>query len=114
MHFTSIEAGRETFRYLIQELDKLSLAYMQIVRYNGWGRPEGTPAVDEEDVIETYGQYVKNSNFITNAGFNGETAEKVLNEGIVKAVAFGQAFIANPDYFRREQEDLSKTRPTSR
>jgi 2,4-dienoyl-CoA reductase-like NADH-dependent reductase (Old Yellow Enzyme family) len=35
--------------------------------------------------------------FIANHGFDEEAAEKVIEDGDADAVAFGKAFIANPD-----------------
>lgn len=39
--------------------------------------------------------------YIANEGFTRETAEQALNDGVADAVAFGRAFIANPDLVAR-------------
>lgn len=113
MYFSSPEAGRETFSYLISEIDKLSVAWMQVMQYNAYGdaKFDGKPQGHDHDVVATYGHLVKQSNFVANCGYNGEKAEKALNEGTVKAVTFGQGFIPNPDYYRREQEGLPMGQP---
>jgi 2,4-dienoyl-CoA reductase-like NADH-dependent reductase (Old Yellow Enzyme family) len=35
--------------------------------------------------------------FIANEGFTGETARAAITSGVADAVAFGKAYIANPD-----------------
>lgn len=83
---------------------------MQITNYNAYGDPEKVG--HDHDVIATYGPFVKKSNFIANLGYHGDTAEKDLKERGIKAVTFGQAFIGNPDYYRRIQEGLETNKIT--
>lgn len=81
---------------------------MQITQYNAYGdaKFDGQPQGYDHDVVEVYGSLVKNSNFIANCGYDAARGEKELRERGVKALSYGQAFIANPDYFRRLQENL--------
>lgn len=107
-YFTSPESLVDTFKYYIQELDKLKIAYMQITQYNAYGdvKFDGKPQGYDHDVVATYKDLLKNAAFIANCGYDGAKAEKEVEERGVKAVSFGQAFIANPDYYRRIQENL--------
>jgi N-ethylmaleimide reductase len=38
---------------------------------------------------------------VTNCGYNAESAHRVIAEGYADAVAFGSAYIANPDLVER-------------
>ena len=38
---------------------------------------------------------------VTNCGYNAESADRVIAEGYADAVAFGSAYIANPDLVER-------------
>lgn len=113
LFFNSHEAVLETFHYYIEQLDALGLAYIQVMQYNAYGdnKWDGAPQGFDHDVVKEYGHLVKKSNFVANCGYDGPKAEKELAERGVKAVTFGQAFIANPDYYRRLQEDLELNQP---
>ena len=56
--------------------------------------------------MREYGKDVVKSNVVGNCGYDAERAEAEIKEGLVKAVSFGQAFIPNPDYYRRLEERL--------
>ena len=56
--------------------------------------------------MSTYGDLIKQSKLIVNCGYDGDKGEKAVDGGKVEAVVFGQAFISNPDYFRRLEEQL--------
>lgn len=113
LFFNSHEAVLETFHYYIEQLDALGLAYIQVMQYNAYGdnKWDGAPQGFDHDVVKEYGHLVKKSNCVANCGYDGPKAEKELAERGVKAVTFGQAFIANPDYYRRLQEDLELNQP---
>ncbi|MEO6952116.1 MAG: alkene reductase [Polyangia bacterium] len=49
--------------------------------------------------------------YIANEGFTKESAEKVVADGTADAVAFGKAFIANPDLPRRFAEGAALNAP---
>jgi N-ethylmaleimide reductase len=88
----------ETFDYLIEKLNNYSLAYLHLIE----------PVLS---TIEFLPQYLKvvtphfrkiyHGTLITSAGYNFETAEKVINSGNADLVAFGKDFISNPDLVKR-------------
>lgn len=49
--------------------------------------------------------------YIVNEGFTQETAEQVILDGKADAVAFGKAYIANPDLVERFRNDLPLNEP---
>jgi N-ethylmaleimide reductase len=79
-----------TYAYLATELNKLKVAYIHLVM---------NPLIPQAtiDVIR--------SNFdgtiIKAGGFTPETAEQALINGSADLVAFGKAFLANPDFVKR-------------
>lgn len=74
-----------TFSYVVQELEKRHLAFISVRE-----SLEGSRIGPELRKIFS-GVYVANE------GLTKETAEKLIAEGKADAVAFGKAFIANPD-----------------
>lgn len=82
-----------TFGYVAREMGKRRLAFLCAREHRGddWLSPQLKAAFG--------GVY------IANEGFTKETAEAVLAAGEADAVAFGKAFIANPDLPRRFKEN---------
>ena len=81
-----------TFGYVATELGKRGLAFLCAREALGEGRLG--PALKK-----AFG-----GAYIANERFNKETAEEVIRKGEADAVAFGKAFIANPDLPRRFAE----------
>jgi N-ethylmaleimide reductase len=87
-----------TYTYLINELNKLPLAYIQIM--NPLFLPEDSLPQYPRDVIGTLGKLSKHF-LIANAGYTRETGEQELERGIAKMISYGVPFIANPDLPKR-------------
>ena len=74
-----------TFGYLAGELGKRKLAFL---------------CAREHQADDSLGRQLKaafGGIYIANEGFTGESAQQALNDGWADAVAFGKAFLANPD-----------------
>jgi hypothetical protein len=83
----------ETFGYVARELAKRKIAFIcarEAVGENSLG-----PVLKKE-----FGGV-----YIANEGMNKATAQQLLDSGAADAIAFGKAFIANPDLPRRLQLD---------
>ncbi len=78
-----------TFSYLVRELGKRRIAFVCAREALG------------EDRIGPQLKQAFGGTYIANEGFDKEKAEAVLAAGEADAVAFGKAFIANPDLVRR-------------
>ncbi len=79
----------ETFGYVARELGKRRIAFI---------------CAREKVADDSLGPQLKaafGGVYIANEGFNRDTAEAVIAAGSADAVAFGKAFIANPDLPRR-------------
>ncbi len=74
-----------TFSYVVEALNKRGIAFICAREHQ---------AADSlgPDLRKAFGGV-----YIANEGFTGETAQAALDVGIADAVAFGKAFIANPD-----------------
>ena len=74
-----------TFGYVVKELDKRGIAFI-------CAREHQAPDSLGPELRKAFG-----GAYIANEGFTGESAQAALDAGIADAVAFGKAFIANPD-----------------
>jgi N-ethylmaleimide reductase len=97
----------ETFDYLIGKLNYFSLAYLHLVepvQYNLQQFPQYLK------VVTPHYRKIYHGTLITSAGYNFETAEKVIQDGYADLVAFGKDFIANPDLVARYEQnaDINK------
>src|SRR5579875_1784629 len=74
-----------TFGHVVKELDKRGVAFICAREYQA-------PDSLGPDLRKAFGGV-----YIANEGFTGESAQAALDGGTADAVAFGKAFIANPD-----------------
>lgn len=85
----------ETFGYAINQLNRLRLAFLDLVEDN----IAGNAPLDARHFRRSWNQVL-----IANRGYDQERANALLAEGAADAVAFGVPFLANPDLperFRR-------------
>ena len=87
-----------TFEYVVQRLnDYQALAYVHLVE----------PMLPVDDVpfavkdIAKHFRPLYSGTVVTNCGYSAESADRVIAEGYADAVAFGSAYIANPDLVER-------------
>jgi N-ethylmaleimide reductase len=85
------------YQYVVSELGKRNLAYLHLIepRASGAGQAE----VDHTDVPSAAVLFrpLWGSALITAGTFKADTAEAMVAGGHADAIAFGRAFIANPD-----------------
>jgi 2,4-dienoyl-CoA reductase-like NADH-dependent reductase (Old Yellow Enzyme family) len=78
-----------TFGYVVKELDRRNIAFI---------------CAREHQAADSLGPTLRKlfkGAYIANEGFTGESAQAALDAGDADAVAFGKAFIANPDLVER-------------
>lgn len=92
------------YTYLIKELDKMPLAYIQLM--NPLFLPADGLLQYPRDVIGTLGILTKHI-LIANVGYTRETGEQELQKGIAKMISYGTLFIANPDLPKRFELNAS-------
>jgi N-ethylmaleimide reductase len=99
--FSSAEELVATHRYLVEELEKRHLAYLQFVNYDADFDPHhgGEAQGYDHDVLATYSDLVHGQRIMANLGWTSDSAttELAKPESKVYAFAFGRASIANPD-----------------
>ena len=97
----------ETYSYLLKQLDKKGIAFVELVEpdspdslvpvpKNDWIAPEK----QIPEVTKALSPYFKGT-IIINNGLTPETAEKAINSGIAHLASFGKNFINNPDLVER-------------
>lgn len=76
-------------RYLANHLNKFDLAYLHLMRADFFG-------VQQADVVGIAREHYK-GHLMVNMGYSAEEAAQVLANRLADSVAFGTAFLANPD-----------------
>jgi N-ethylmaleimide reductase len=93
------------FLALARDLGALKLAYLHLVDHSSLGAP-AVPAEFKAQLRAAFG-----GTFVASGGLNRDSAEKVLKEGRGDLVAFGRAWLANPDLMERMRSGLPLTAP---
>lgn len=104
-----LEEDIATFKYYITELDKMGIAYIQLVRYLEVMDPEyeeGKKRATIHDVVATYTPLIENAKVLLNGSYDAKEADEAIAKGIADAVVFGVPFISNPDFYQRVQLGL--------
>jgi len=79
-----------TYAFLATELNKLKLTYIHLVM---------NPLIPQETIDVIRANF--DGTIIKTGGFTPETAEQALVNGSADLVAFGKAFLSNPDFAKR-------------
>jgi N-ethylmaleimide reductase len=97
----------ETFGFVVRALDALSVAYLCLLEPNAKDAGRG---VQIGNVAETF-RPMTSVPIIVNTGFDKAKANAVLASGHADLVAFGVAYIANPDLVERLRTDAPLNKP---
>ncbi|CAH1671181.1 MULTISPECIES: alkene reductase [unclassified Chelatococcus] len=89
------------FNHLVAELDKLELAFIHVIE-GATGGPRDIAAFDFQALRKAFrGAYIANN------GYTRDLAIAALTSGNADLIAFGRAFISNPDLPERLRRDAS-------
>lgn len=91
----------EVYTYLAQRLNDLEIGYLHFADMNGWFGSPDLPAI-----LLTLRPHFKGP-MIANGGIDVKEGAELLSSGQVDAVAFGRAFLANPDLVERIANSVS-------
>jgi N-ethylmaleimide reductase len=96
------------FSYAVEQLNQFDLAYLHLIE----PRIKGSELAGEGQGAEAAQHFrtIFKGKLIGAGGFEPDTAEESVANGIVDAVAFGRHFVANPDLPRRILEELPLNR----
>jgi N-ethylmaleimide reductase len=92
-----------TYLHVVREFEKLKLGMLHIVE------PMVLP-----DGIETLAPKMRkifSGLLVLNLGYNQQTAERSINQGLADAISFGSLFIANPDLPERFANGIALATP---
>jgi N-ethylmaleimide reductase len=101
----SFEGVDEQFLTLTQKLSAMELVYLHLVDHSAMGAPP-VPAELETKLRAAFAQ-----TFIAVGGFDGQSAEKVLQAKEADLIAFGRPFISNPDLVARMESGAALAAP---
>jgi N-ethylmaleimide reductase len=90
---------RTLFGYVAERLNDFNLAYLHVIEPQIKGGeliPEGMRPVVAQELGRIF-----NGPIIAAGGFEPDTAEAALANGVASLIAFGRHFIANPDLPKR-------------
>lgn len=95
------------FEYLMQQLAPLGLAYIHIIEgQTGGPREIADRPFDYQALKNSYRQAGGTGDWIVNNGYDAAMATQAVESGYADAVAFGKAFISNPDLVHRIRHQL--------
>jgi len=83
------------YLYLVEELNKIGLAYIHIVDHSGMGAPEVSDSI-KQGIRERF-----KGSLILSGGYTAERAEKDLSEGRADLISVGVPLLSNPDLVER-------------
>ena len=95
----------ETYRSLVPALAATGVQYVHLVDHSAMGAPP-VPAALKLALRKAWPR-----TFVLAGGFDRAGAETALREGRADLVAFGRAFLANPDLVARLQRGLPLNAP---
>ncbi len=88
-----------TYQYLINELNKLDFAFVEIMQ-----RAPMFPVLPhypQDNEIELFGKMVQGKTVVAGTGYTAKSGEAELEKGTAEFIAYGAAFLANHDLPRR-------------
>lgn len=101
----SVEASKATYGPFCAELNKLGLAYVQVMRW--WAAYdlmiEGKPRGVEWDPIAYLRSFLCDTLLFGNTGFTPAEADAWIRDGLVDAVVIGRPLLYNADYVEKIQ-----------
>ena len=85
------------FSYVVDALNSLPLAYLHV--FEPVAVPEANAEADTSlrHLDTRYFRQIFQGTLVANGGYDPDTAEKALAEGIADAIAFGRLYLSNPD-----------------
>lgn len=84
-----------TYNYLSIELNKLNIAYIHLVDHSAMGAPT-VPVEIKKSIRKNF-----NNTLIICGGYDKESAEADIDNGLCDLIGFGRPFINNPDLVTR-------------
>jgi N-ethylmaleimide reductase len=90
---------RETFSVVVEKLNSYGLGYLHVVEQ----AQDGKGSADEAVALSSHLRTLWKGVYVVNGGYDGARGEEALRTGHADAIAYGRAFLANPDLPKRLQ-----------
>ncbi len=90
----------EAYTYLVEELNKVAIAYIHVVDHHSMGAPE-VPVKIKQKIGALF-----NGTLILSGGYDLQKAQAELNQETADLIAFGRPFISNPDLVYRFKHNI--------
>ena len=87
------------YEYLLHQLNEYDIAFLEIV--GPAGTLTGTPIASWEDQYYSFFRNNYKGTIVANLGFNYDSGNKIIADGLADLVSFATPFIANPDLVNR-------------
>ena len=98
------------YGYVVDRLAPMKLAYLHLIE-GATGGPRDVVPFDFEALHQRFKKVHPAGAWMVNNGYGRVMAMDVVARGAADLVAFGKAFIANPDLVRRLREDAPLNPP---
>jgi N-ethylmaleimide reductase len=85
------------FTAAIQKLNGYNLAYLHMIEPRATSAGGGDQVAEDAPITSEIFRAVFQGKFITAGGYDQAMGEKVLEDGLADAVAYGRLYISNPD-----------------
>jgi N-ethylmaleimide reductase len=95
------------FTAAIEKLNDYKLAYLHMIEPRATGAGGGDQVNEEAPVTSEIFRAAYQGKFITAGGYDQAMGERVLEEGLADAVAYGRLYISNPDLAERFKQGAS-------
>ena len=97
----------ETFSFSVTRLNSYGLGYLHVIE-----TAQNSKGSTKEDIaMSVHLKTLWKSLYVVNGGYDGLRGEEALRTGHADAVAYGRAFLANPDLPRRLQLGAALNEP---
>jgi N-ethylmaleimide reductase len=97
----------ETFTTLAAALNDHELAYLHVVETSQSNRPQGLGAIGPTALL----RQVWKGTIVSNGEYTRESGEEAVASGRADVIAYGRAFLANPDLVERFRRDAPLNEP---
>jgi len=97
----------ETYSYFFSEVDKMQLAYIQLVlHYERDGSVQGMTDPVPHDVVKTYCPLIQNTPIFTNGKVDPAHAASLVKQGLIDGAVICRPWISMPDLAKRIERGL--------
>jgi N-ethylmaleimide reductase len=98
---------RDTFSVTVARLNSYELGYLHVVETAQNSKGSAEDAIELSDHLRTLWKGL----YVVNGGYDGPRGKEAIRTGHADAIAYGRAFLANPDLPRRLQLGAALNEP---